>query len=80
MVKLLIEISKNLLFIIKLDKFKKPNGNFFETEFLTLGAKKIFIYLQKAFIKVPILRYFDSKYYIYIKTNVLGYTIIEVLN
>ena len=42
-------------------KFAKVNS---KTDFLTFKAKKTFIYLQKAFIKAPILRHFDLKYHI----------------
>ena len=55
---------KNLSFIIKLAKFKKSTlvkANFSKTDFFTFGAKKAFIYLQKAFIEAPILRHFDPK-------------------
>ncbi len=43
---------KNLAFIVKLAKSKKPNfvkSNSFGTEFLILGAKKAFTHLWKAF-------------------------------
>lgn len=42
-------------------------------DFLIFEAKKTFIHLQKTFIKALILKYFDSKYYIYIETNALGF-------
>ncbi len=79
---------KNLLTVAKLTKSKKldlPKANFakvncFGTDFLTFEAKKAFIYLQKTFVEALILRHFDPKYYIHIKTNVLRYAISEVLS
>ena len=50
-----------------------------ELNFLTPNAKKIFNYLQLAFIKTPILRHFDLKSHIQIKTDALGNTIGGVL-
>ena len=49
------------------------------TNFLTPRAKKIFIYLQKTFIKALILRHFDPQCYIWIEIDALGYAIGEVL-
>ena len=57
--------------------FAKAN---FGTIFLTSGAKKAFIHLQKAFIKAPTLRHFDSKRNIWIETHALKYVINKVLN
>ena len=51
-----------------------------ETDFLTFGAKKAFIHLQKALIKAPILRHYNPEYYIWIETDALGYTIGEILS
>ncbi len=64
----------------KLTKFKKPDlakANS-KMDFLIPEAKKTFIHLQKAFTKAPILRHFDLKYHIRIKTDVLGYAISAV--
>ncbi len=52
--------------------FAKVNSG---TDFLTLEAKKAFIYLRKAFIKASILRHFDPKRHILIKTDALEYAI-----
>ncbi len=49
-------------------------------DFLTIVAKNAFIHLQKAFIKAPILYYFDIKPYICYETDASGYTISRVLN
>ena len=46
-----------------------------EPIFLTFNIRKAFNPLQQAFIKVPILQYFDLGYYIRIKTNTSGYAI-----
>ncbi len=49
---------KNLSSVVKSAKCKNPNlikSNSFRTNFFTLGVKKAFIYLQKAFTKAPIL-------------------------
>lgn len=52
----------------------------FKIDFLFFKAKKTFMYLEKFFIKAMILEYFDLKYYIYIKTNILRYVISKVFN
>ncbi len=57
---------QNLSTAAKSAKAKKPNfakANF-GTDFLTPGAKKVFIHLQKALTKAPILRYFDPDHHI----------------
>lgn len=54
-------------------------GNSFKIDFLTLETKKYFIYLQKNFIQAIIFGFFDTKRYIYIKTDILGYIINRVL-
>ncbi len=81
---------KNLSTIVKLTKSKrlklansdllKAKANSFGTDFLTLGAKKAFIYLQKAFIGALFLRHFDLEHHIWIETDALGYTIGRVLS
>lgn len=50
------------------------------TNFLSLKAKKAFIYQENFFIKFPILKCFDLEHYIWIETNILKYTICKVLN
>ena len=52
---------------------RKPN-------FLIFDIKKTFNHLQLAFIKAPILQYFDLESHIWIETNILGYAINKVLN
>lgn len=74
---------KNLSIIINLAKFKKLDfikAKSFETDFFIFRAKETFIYLQKAFIKALIFRYFDPKYHIQIKTDGLRYVIDRVLS
>lgn len=69
---------KNLSIITKSAKSKKLNfakNKLLEIDFLTFEAKEAFIYLREAFTKTLILRHFDSKCYIYLKTNTSGYTI-----
>ncbi len=73
---------KNLSSIVKSAKSKKPyfaKANS-RTDFLTLGAKKAFIHLRKAFTKALILRHFDLEHHIRIETNALGYAINEVFS
>ncbi len=63
---------KNLSTVTKLTKSKKSDlpkasftkVNFFSTDFLTLKAKKAFIYLQKAFTATLIFRPFDPECHI----------------
>ena len=52
----------------------------FGPSFLTPKARSTFNHLWLAFTKAPILQHFDPKYHIYIKTDVLGYTIGGVLS
>lgn len=69
--------SKNL------SKSKKPNfakTNSSKTDFFIFETKKAFAYLQKTFIKVPILYYFDPKHYIWIETDTFNYTIGRILS
>lgn len=64
----------------KLKKSILAKANFFNIDFLTFGTKEAFIYLLTAFIKVLIFYYFDSEYYIHIKTDAFGYTIGKTFN
>ena len=73
--------------LAKLGKKSSKSGNstnFNVTEagpkFLIFDARAAFNCLWLAFTKAPILWYFDSKCYIWIETNALGYTIDEVLS
>ena len=50
------------------------------TGYLTPKAREAFTQLRQAFTKAPILRHFDPECYIWIKTNILGYAIEEVLS
>ena len=63
--------SKNL------SKSKKALG---PLDFLTPGAKLAFTKLRQAFLKAPILYYFDPKRHIRIQTDVSGYAIGGVLS
>ena len=60
-----------------LSKFKKTVRSL---DFLTPGAKLAFTKLRQAFIKAPILHYFDPEHHIQVETDVSGYTIGGVLS
>ena len=49
--------SRNLMYILNIGAIKKPN-------FLIFDAKKVFNYLQLAFVKVLIFQHFDLKSHI----------------
>ena len=55
--KIVMNLFRNLTCMPNIEAIKKST-------FLILSAKKIFKYLQLAFIKALILRYFDLKSYI----------------
>lgn len=75
---------KNLSSIGKLKNLTKKSilakANSFKTAFLTFGARKAFIHLQKAFSQALILHHFDLKCHIWIETDVLVYAIGKVLS
>ena len=74
---------KNLSFVVKLAKSKKPifvKFNSSGTDFFTIRVKKAFIHLRKAFIKAPIFRYFNLERHIRIETDALRYAISEVFS
>lgn len=50
------------------------------SSFLTPSIKIVFNYLQLVFIKALIFWNFDLRYYIWIKTNALGYVIDDILS
>ena len=50
------------------------------SNYLTPAAKKAFDQLRQAFIEAPILQHFDPEQYIWVKTDVLGHAIGEVLS
>ena len=56
------------------------SNNLREPKFLTSDAKKTFNRLKQAFIKAPILQYFDPVFYIWTETDVSGYAIGRVLS
>lgn len=65
-------------FIVKLAKFKKSNlakAISSRPDFLIPKAKKSFMYIQKASIKILVCRHFDLESYIRLKTDALGYII-----
>ena len=73
------EIEKKVQKLSKsknLSKSKKTVGS----DFLTPKAKLAFTKLRQAFVKALILYHFNPERYIWIKTDVLGYTIDRVLN
>ena len=71
-------------------KFKKKlskSGNLLnfhikknKPSFLTLNARKIFHYLWLTFIQALILWYFDPKYDIWIKIDILSFAISDILS
>ncbi len=61
----------------KKPNFAKANSG---TDFLTLGAKDTFIYLQKVFTEALIFRHFDPERHIQIETDALGYAISGMLS
>ena len=65
--------SKNLTYLSNIRATREP-------KFLILGAKKPFKYLLLAFIKAPILCYFNPKSHIQIETDASGYVIGRVLS
>lgn len=67
-----ISKSKNLTEVQSASTIAKSN-------FLILNAKIVFTKLKQEFIQVQIFYLFNSKYQIQIKTNVLSYTIKNVL-
>ncbi len=74
--------TKNLSSVVKSAKSKKPNfakANS-ETDFLTPGAKKAFIYLRNAFTKAPIFRHFELKCHIRSEIDASKYAIGRVLS
>ena len=50
------------------------------TSYLTPNTRQTFTQLRQAFIKAPIIRHFDPKCHIQIKTNASGYVIGRVLS
>ena len=59
-----------------LSKSKKAVGS----DFFTPGARLAFTKLRQAFLKAPILYYFDPERHIRIETDALGYAISGVLS
>ena len=64
---------RKLMHVPNIGATEKPN-------FLTLDAKKIYNHLRLAFIKAPILWYFDLKSHIQIETDASDYAIGGVLS
>ena len=78
--KTVVDLSKS-----KNEKSKKsmymPNiGATEKSNFLTSNAKKAFNHLWLAFIKAPILQYFDLESHIRIETDALSYAIDRILS
>lgn len=73
-------IKSKKLNLPKAKKFNFIKINYFGIDFFTLAAKKAFIHLHKAIIKVSIIQYLDRDYHIYIKTDVSQYAIDKVLS
>ena len=62
---------------VKRSPSKNLNG---ATGYLTPKARLAFTKLRKAFTKTLILRHFDAKCHIWIKTDISGYAIGGILN
>ncbi len=74
---------KNLSTVEKLAKSKKLDFAKVKSsgaDFLTFRAKKVFIDIQKAFIKTPIFRHFDQECHIHIETDASEYVISEIFS
>lgn len=70
--------SKSKKSDLRKDNFVKTNIS--KTDFLIFKTKKAFKYISKTFINTFILRHYNLKLHIYIKTNFLRYVIDEVLS
>ena len=72
--------SKNMVMpniLAKSKLFVKP---MFGLGFFIFGARLVLVKLRQAFIESLILHYFDLKYYICVKIDVLGFIIGRVFN
>ena len=69
------EIGKKVQKMSKFKNLSKSKKTVGSSDFLTPGARLVFTKLRQAFFKALILHHFDLKYYIRIKTDVLGYAI-----
>ena len=65
------------LFLTNAERTLKTHDNY---KFLIFQGKLSFLQLRQAFNKAPVLYHFDSKYYIWIKTNIFGYAIGGILS
>ena len=65
------------LFLAKSKLFVKSSS---ELGFFTIRAKLGFAKLKQAFIKIPIIYYFDPKCYMCIRSNLSDYSIDKVLS
>ena len=63
----------------KVQKSSKSK-NLSKSDFLTPGAKLVFIKLKQAFVKAPILHHFNPKRHIWIETDAFGYAISGVIS
>ena len=72
-----ISKSKNLTKFKKSSKSKKMVRSL---DFLTPKARLVFTKLRQAFVKAPILYYFDLERHIQIETDASGYVIDEVFS
>lgn len=68
------------------DKIKSLSTSFaslkspIKADYFHFNAKKVFSILQKKFIYTPIVHYFDSECFFYIKTNISCNTLDKTLN
>ena len=66
--------------MVKSEKLLNFGAKNIAPSFLIFNTKIIFNHLYLAFIKALIFRYFNQKNHISIKTNIVGYTINDMLN
>ena len=77
----LMKTTKSKIFVkSKNHDFPKSKPEKAGNDFLTSEAKLAFTQLKQAFVKAPILYYFDLKSHLQIKTDASSYTIGNILS
>ena len=69
------EVGKKVQKLSKSKNLSKSKKTVRSLDFFTLGAKLAFTKWRQAFLKAPILHYFDPKHHIRIETDASGYAI-----
>ena len=72
--------SKKWIHIEKAEAFRARNLSSQSGVFFIIDARRAFTKLRQAFIKAPILNYFDPEHHIRIKMDALGYIVGGILN